>query len=400
LPLGSDMDLLVDATALKAVNTYANEHPLVAKTRVFKQSFMEHLELHFVDGGFLALDLLTDIRRKALRLMDAAALLDRAETDAYGMKRLPLTAQLEYGLLFYGLNRHPLPQKLTQVFLELSLEARTRFISEMRARYDLRLSQLHLRGVTKGRVRQLRKRLLQQQGNAWSKRPQLAFQYLRDVVRRFRHNPGMVITFSGVDGAGKSTILEATSEAMGNAYRRKVKVLRHRPSLLPILSTLRYGRKGAEQRAADTLPRQGGNRNVLSSAFRFGWYYMDYLVGQWYIWARYTRRGYVVLYDRYYFDMIADPERSNFRLPAGLIRFAGRFIRKPALNFLLTADTETIRRRKQELPSADIELLTRRYRNLFREMSDSAPTARFISLHNLGIDTSVDRILQAYRQAL
>jgi len=400
LPLGSDLDLLVTEHGIKQIQKWVEEYPTIYKVRVFPQSFMDRLEIHFVDGGFLSLDLIHDIRRKGLRILSASELLHRARPDEWGIWRLGEQDQLAYGILFYGLNHHLLPEKLVRQHQVLSLEERVDFSKRMKAELGLDVSTLHLQRYSDNRDRIMRRKLRKSALNRYWKRPFLSGQYVLDVLKRWATNKGMVITFSGVDGAGKSTVLEEAAAAIGQQYRRKTKILRHRPSMLPILSALRYGRKGAEKRSVARLPRQGKNGNLFSSALRFAWYYLDYFLGQWVIWLRYERRGYVVLYDRYYFDMIADPERTNFRLPVSFVRWMGKWIRKPQLNILLTAEPDVIRKRKQELSKEAIKELTQRYRRLFHSMSKTAPHATFLTLHNKSISNSVARVLSAYRQAL
>jgi thymidylate kinase len=172
------------------------------------------------------------------------------------------------------------------------------------------------------------------------------------------HQRGITVTFSGVDGAGKSTIIEEVRQTLQKKYRQKIVVLRHRPSLLPILSSVVHGKSEAEKRTREKLPRQGTNKSVVSSLFRFTYYYLDYLVGQYYIYFRYTLRGYTVLYDRYYFDFIIDSRRSNIVLPKGFMKWCYHFIFKPQVNVFLFASPEIIRSRKQELSQEDITSLT------------------------------------------
>jgi predicted AAA+ superfamily ATPase len=78
------------------------------------------------------------------------------------------------------------------------------------------------------------------------------FHYLKDSFAE----KGFIITFSGVDGAGKSTVISEVSELIEKRYRRPVKVLRHRPSLLPILSVWTKGKEKAHEDAVNSLPRQ------------------------------------------------------------------------------------------------------------------------------------------------
>jgi putative protein kinase ArgK-like GTPase of G3E family len=62
------------------------------------------------------------------------------------------------------------------------------------------------------------------------------FQHLVNQLKEFAGNRGLILTFSGVDGAGKSTILSEFKDRLEKKYRKKVVVIRHRPSILPILS--------------------------------------------------------------------------------------------------------------------------------------------------------------------
>jgi len=216
--------------------------------------------------------------------------------------------------------------------------------------------------------------------------------YMGDCVRALTPQQGYCISFSGVDGAGKSTLLSATQELLAKHYRKQVVMLRHRPSLLPILSAWKYGKAGAEQRAAKTLPRQGTNRNTITSMLRFGYYYLDYLVGQCYVYLRYLSRGYVVLYDRYYFDFISDPRRSNLQLPPGIARWGYGPVHKPDLNFFLYAPAEAIRKRKQELSLEDIQDLSHSYLALFQDLASKGTRGAYIPLENLVLQDSLSTI--------
>ena len=175
-------------------------------------------------------------------------------------------------------------------------------------------------------------------------------------------------------------------------YRRKLVVLRHRPSILPILSSYKYGKEAAEQRAADRLPRQGKNQNKMLSIFRFAYYFVDYLLGQFFIYCNYNLRGCTVLYDRYYYDFIVDAKRSNLVFSPVWAKRLFAFLFKPELNFLIYAAPETILARKQELSKKDIENLTAGYQSLFKELDDTHPKRRFVGVKNVHLDNTLAQI--------
>ena len=176
------------------------------------------------------------------------------------------------------------------------------------------------------------------------------------------------ISFSGVDGAGKTTILKAVKKDLSD-QGYKVVELRSRPSILPILSSFKYGKKQAEYNATVSLPRTGKNKSKISSILRFLYYLSDYVFGQIFVYYRYTRRGYVILYDRFYFDYIIDPKRANLVLSSSFTRFFLRFVNTPDLNVFLYAPPDVILARKKELDHPTIQSLTHGYISLFEELS-------------------------------
>ena len=182
-------------------------------------------------------------------------------------------------------------------------------------------------------------------------------------------NKVQIITFSGVDGAGKTTILREFTELLETKYLRSVVELRHRPSILPILSAIKHGKKEAEKKTMEVLPRSGKNKSKLSSYIRFFYYLMDYVFGQWVVYFKYTRKGIIVIYDRYYFDFINDARRTNINLDSRFLKFFYHFVFKPEINIFLYASPEIILSRKQEMDVGSIINLTDKYQKLFKTFS-------------------------------
>ncbi len=177
-----------------------------------------------------------------------------------------------------------------------------------------------------------------------------------------------ILTFSGVDGAGKTTVLKDIRNLLMGEYGLKVVELRQRPSVLPILSALKYGKKNAELKTQEVLPRSGTNTSKVSSYFRFLYYLSDYIFGQWFVYFKYTAKGYVVIYDRYYFDFLSDPKRANIVINKSFVRFCFSFVFKPEINIFLYAPSDVILKRKQELSHEAIEELTESYKKLFQHL--------------------------------
>ena len=358
----ADIDLLTDKTTAQNLLQYFKQHTLVKRVNIQPQSHMMSIVAVLQDGSVLALDLIWQLKRKALEFMNVSKMINRSKRNDYGVKILNLNDTQTFLKYFYGLNFSNIPDRYLHFFDKQ--ESANIDHSMLSARV---LSMSENRGMS-GLINKVN--------------------YGLDVLRNTFHQNGIIITFSGVDGAGKSTIIGHTKRALEKKFRKKVVVIRHRPSVLPILSAITQGKEKAEQKAASTLPRQGQNNNWISSLLRFGYYYTDYLFGQFYVYIRHVMRGEVVLYDRYYFDFINDSLRSNIRLPKWLTKAGYKLLLQPDLNFFLYADAETILHRKKELDAEAISILTKDYLHLFREL-DKKAKGKYFPIENLHLQETM-----------
>jgi thymidylate kinase len=210
-----------------------------------------------------------------------------------------------------------------------------------------------------------------------------------------KNKRAQIITFSGVDGAGKTTILREVTELLENKYNQKIVEIRHRPSILPILSAIKHGKKEAEKKTMEVLPRTGGNKSKLSSYIRFFYYLTDYIFGQWVIYFRHTRKGQMIIYDRYYFDFINDARRTNINLDSGFVKFFYRFVFKPDMNIFLFASPEVILSRKQEMDEESIVNLTVKYKTLFDELGEKNKE-QYVSIENIDKEVTMKIIEDIY----
>lgn len=361
----ADIDLLSSHKTAQQLINYLLQHSLVDRIQQQKQSHMNSLMIVLRDGSLLALDLIWQLKRKALCFMSTTDLLRDTVQNDFGVYTLSEINTKRYLQYFYILNGSTIPSRYESLFYDGS------FVS-----------------MTQEQLSEVVKLLPSNRGLAGIKNQ---LNYAFDFIRRTLQKRGVVITFSGVDGAGKSTIIEHTKNLLEKKFRRKVVVIRHRPSLLPILSAITHGKAQAESNAASKLPRQGTNQSIISSLLRFGYYYADYLFGQFYIYIKYVLRGDVVLYDRYYFDFINDSLRSNIRLPRWFTKAGYALLMQPKLNFFLYADADTILSRKKELDAEAINQLTSAYLALFSELNTKSK-GKYIPIFNLRLTDSLASI--------
>ncbi len=390
LPEHSDVDICISKAALPGIIQELKSNILVSRMHVNRKTFMQQVELILLDGSLLHIDLLHDFRRKSQTFLSAETLLSRIVKNEYGLNVPAPDDNFKYTWLFYWLNRSDIPQE----YLDLFEQHGTTLTNMLQQQYQLPVSNFTEVGkFNQAWYKQVKNTLYKEFNHAIGTKISNLAAYCTDTFLGIFHRRGFVVTFSGVDGAGKSTIIERTRFLIEKCMRRKVIVIRHRPSVLPIISSLRYGKSGAELRAASTLPRKGNNRLWISSFFRFCWYLADYLIGQWIVQFRYVNKGYIVLYDRYYFDFINDARRSNIQLPSSFIRWFYHLMLKPQLNFFLYATPELILSRKQELDYDTISHLTSDYLSLFKKLSAKNSNSQYIPIENNQLNETLNIVL-------
>ncbi|MBL7922905.1 MAG: hypothetical protein JNL88_01770 [Bacteroidia bacterium] len=400
LPESSDIDMVIGHEEKGRFLEIIREGSGIEKMHFNKKSFATFISLYFRDGSYLELDLLHRFDRKGILYLDPDEVLDGHILSREGLKLASHHHNFEYIMLFYLLNESSVPQKYRDYFSAFGAEERAVIFTHLTGRYKVNINVLDELYEYKTRfAKKIRTHVSSLSVNRGFRRIFHRVRYVGDVLRDSVCHHGLTVTFSGVDGAGKSTIIDEVKGMLERKYRQKTVVLRHRPSLLPILSTYLHGRKEAEQKTRERLPRQGSNRNVISSFFRFLYYYLDYLVGQYYIYFRYTLRGYTVLYDRYYFDFIIDARRSNIVLPRKFLRWCYHFVFKPQVNVFLFAPAEVIYRRKQEMSESDINQLTSEYKALFEELGRSAKKQHYLVINNTNLQETVQLVMKEYISA-
>jgi thymidylate kinase len=371
----ADIDLCMDKKTADTLYLFLNQHTLTLHTRRTRKSFMDIVEVQLPNGQLLHFDLISQLKRKSLEMMDVSSVIQAAKMNTFGVKTAQEADDARFIALFYSLNKQSIPSKYS---------AYQSFIAS-----DPLLAAVYNNEPVRPQLKAL---LESEPANCGFLGVKNKLNYWMDTIRGCFAKKGFIVTFSGVDGAGKSTVIEHVKHELEKRNRRKVVVIRHRPSLLPILSAWTKGKQQAEQEAAQKLPRQGDNKSPISSFARFAYYYSDYIIGQFYVYLRYVCNGYVVLYDRYYFDFINDSKRSNIQLPKAFVTAGYQWLLKPNFNFFLYASPETILLRKQELDKATIQGLTQDYIALFRKL-DTTPHVGYFTLENIDLQTTIHTVM-------
>ena len=183
------------------------------------------------------------------------------------------------------------------------------------------------------------------------------------VLRRMIHPSGKVIAICGLDGAGKTTILDELNDIFVNLLKRKKVYSGYwRPYVLPEIREL-FGKKNSKA-GVDRVAQKGktirsNSRKVSSPAVSFikmFYYWIDYILAE-IKYGSVHQRGGVVLFDRHYIDMIVHPQRFGMNLPREVMLFFYKFIPKPDRTFFLWCTPDEITARKQEFTKEEIQVM-------------------------------------------
>ncbi len=394
LPETSDIDMCINKKDAAALLAYLQTHSLVSYLQTASQTFMNQTTIFVNDGNMIHLDCIWKIRRKATVFLSLNDVLSTSRVNSFGITIPSAANDVKYVWLFHLLNNAKTPERYISSFganpeynkaigkITTAFNLRLAFFGEPDLMEKTSVMQIICSGNENRGINKVKNRI----------------GYIIDKLKALKVKKGHLITFSGVDGAGKSTIIDIISKKIEKELRMPVVLLRHRPSILPILSAWKYGKKEAESRSVGRLPRTGNNKAGISSYLRFTYYYLDYLLGQFYVQLRYVRRGYIVLYDRYYFDFINDSKRSNIIVPTSFASYLYKLLIKPEFNYFLYAPADVILARKQELNAESIEMLTQKYLTLFTSLQQKDKENTYCAISNIHLESTLNIIFGNIKQ--
>lgn len=205
--------------------------------------------------------------------------------------------------------------------------------------------------------------------------------------RRYLSPSGAMVAVLGVDGVGKSTVIEGIVPVLQEATHGACLVKHLRPGLLPPLSRLKGERR--PQQGPVIEPHGSTPSGTLGSLMRVGWLLADYVLGYWvHVRPFVAKQPAVFLFDRYAYDMAIDPRRFRIGLSPGVIARFARLAPRPDLVLCLHAIPSVILGRKQELPEAEV----RRQLDALRAFAARNPRAVMVSTEG-SPDEVRDRVL-------
>ncbi len=177
----------------------------------------------------------------------------------------------------------------------------------------------------------------------------------RLINRFFCKAPGYVLVVEGTDGAGKSTVIDAITPILNEAFHNGVIYNHLRPNVMPDLGGLLRKKKKEDAHIVNVDPHAQRASGLLGSIVRWGYYMIDYTFGYYKkVWLQIHTKSKVFIFDRYYYDYYIDQKRSRTSLPRWIIRIGEVFVPKPDLILCLGGNPELIFERKPETSLGEV----------------------------------------------
>ena len=147
----------------------------------------------------------------------------------------------------------------------------------------------------------------------------------------------MKIVVLGPDGAGKSSVIHGLFDKL--AHEGCIVKVRHLKPLFVIT-------KRDEANTIVVDPHGRPPRSALLSVAKI----IVWLLEEWCVNCFQDRSETLLIYDRYYHDLLIDPKRYRYGGPQWAAKLVGKLIPQPRLWVLLDASAQVLQERKQEVP--------------------------------------------------
>jgi len=176
-------------------------------------------------------------------------------------------------------------------------------------------------------------------------------------TKRIIQPSGCIIAFMGPDGCGKTSVINAVKEDLTDAFRKNKQY-----HLFP---------KESRETATNTNPHGLKQRGFLCSLLKLFYFLWLYTIGYWCKVYPLKIRSTLIIFDRYFHDILVDPKRYRHSGGKIWIKIIGTLIPKPDLWILLDAPAEVIQQRKAEVTFEETSFQVNEYRQLFSNLSNT-----------------------------
>ena len=180
---------------------------------------------------------------------------------------------------------------------------------------------------------------------------------IKNRMSRIVKSTGLVVAFMGPDGSGKTTIINGVKESLTEAFRQNKQY-----HLFP---------KEGKEVAPTTDPHNQIPRGYLGSIAKLFYSLGLYVFGYWTKVYPLKIKSTLVIFDRYYHDILVDPKRYRHGGEKFWVKLVGYFVPKPDVWLLLDVPATVIQQRKAEVTPEECERQVIAYRKLFEKLDNA-----------------------------
>ncbi|MFC5412572.1 hypothetical protein ACFPMF_24820 [Larkinella bovis] len=188
-------------------------------------------------------------------------------------------------------------------------------------------------------------------------------------IKRILHPTGLMIGFLGPDGSGKSTLIDFVKKNYAIAFRRSDYF-----HLKP-----RHSNSNSNSNSSNINNPQGqAPRSSFLSNLKVIYLLIEYNIYYWTTAYPLKIKSSLIIFDRYYHDILVDPKRYRHNGSLWLANFIGRLIPQPDLWIFVDAPTDIIQKRKSEVSFEETDRQRIAYRLLSKKLKNS------VQIDNIG----------------
>ena len=170
-------------------------------------------------------------------------------------------------------------------------------------------------------------------------------------------NLSVILSFMGVDGSGKTTLIELLRKKLKNKFT-EIKYIHLRPYLILLDKSIVQSNP---HNSKATWPILFNFVRILYWLIIYRFYF--------YLFANNSKQ--LIIFDRYAHDLMIDPIRYKFNLPNRVAKFILNLFPNPTHWIVLNAPIKVLEKRKKELPTRELKRQIRSYLNFAKQRKNS-----------------------------
>lgn len=352
--IGGDIDIVIDSEKFKEVNSIVSRFSIAYEIEMCNLLQHESEGKYFVastvnntNGNFsmLALDFCANYMRQGrIILTDIELLNSRQLVGKNGVEFWVCSNDVAFiYYLIKKIEKQNLNIEQFEYLHDLWMQDREQIIEQLYKRFYETSSQKLIEIFDKSDFTEFSKDFfkalnIESQSKYQRSLKNEIFEFKRKVFR-FINPTGVIISVLGCDGSGKSTVIDQLINHSSDFEAFRGTEYHH----LFATKMESFG-KTPVSNPHDQIPRSWMISNLKLMYFLF-----KYIFGYWLIAYPQKVRSKLVIFDRYYYDILVDPRRYRHNGSLLLTQFIGKIIPKPDLFFVIDAPAEVLQQRKQEV---------------------------------------------------